>query len=661
MSGDTTMFHGLSGSKCANEPLPVEKQRLGGAGDVGSSATVAIPPENAAEFWGEQARALVSWSEGWTEVLSPHDEMSEARWFHGARLNVAYNCIDRHLARGRKNKAALIWQGDCNDDVRVYTYQMLYVEVSRFANVLKKHGVKKGDRVVVYLPMIPELPIAMLACARIGATHSVVFCGFSAVSLRQRIEDCGARVLVTADHVVRGGKILPLKTQVDQALSAFSQVATCIVVKRGEGDVPMAEGRDLWYHREINCNDIIPECEPVPMAADDPLFILYTSGSTGKPKGVVHCCGGYLLYALYSCRYVFSLEDDDTYWCTADIGWITGHTCTVYGPLGLGATTLMFEGIPSYPGPDRLWQIVEKYGVSIFYTAPTVIRALMRYGNEPAEIHDLSSLRILGSVGEPLNADAWRWYNSAIGREMLPIMDTWWQTETGGIMISSLPELGRGQGCAGGKPLPGIDAVILDENGDEAAIGVTGSLVIRRPWPGMLIGLFGDGREYLANYYKKFPGMFFTGDSGCRNVKDCLAITGRLDDVITISGHRIGTAEVESALVAHTSVAEAAVVAMPHPVKGQAIYAYVSVKADVGQDEGLIEELKGHVRDRIGAMATPDVIQLAGGLPKTRSGKIMRRVLRKIAAREFEDFGDTSALADPSIIADLIACRKGEG
>ncbi|WP_084553689.1 acetate--CoA ligase [Desulfopila aestuarii] len=654
------MFHGLSGKTRSDGPASAEIERRGGAGVRETKDTAMLFPEDAVRFWGEQAEALVSWSEGWSSVLSGEKEMSSVRWFDGAKLNVAYNCIDRHLARGRKNKAALIWQGDCNDDVRVFTYQMLHMEVSRFANVLKKYGVKKGDRVVIYLPMIPELPIAMLACARIGATHSVVFAGFSAVSLRQRIEDCGARLVITADHVVRGGKVLPLKTHIDQALSTLSQVLNCIVVKRGDGDVSMQEGRDLWYHREINCIDILPECEPEEMAADDPLFILYTSGSTGKPKGVVHCCGGYLVYTLYSCQYVFALHEDDTYWCTADIGWITGHTCTVYGPLGLGATTLMFEGIPSYPGPDRFWQIVEKYGVSIFYTAPTVIRALMRYGNEPAEIHDLSSLRILGSVGAPLNTDAWKWYNTVIGQELLPIMDTWWQTETGGIMISSLPELGGGQGCAGGKPLPGVDAVILDENGQEASVGVTGSLVIRHPWPGMLTGLFGDGREYLVNYYQKFPGMFFTGDSGCRNANGCLAITGRLDDVITISGHRIGTAEVESALVSHTSVAEAAVVAMPHPVKGQAIYAYVSVKDDVGQDDQLIEELKSHVRKQIGAIATPDVIQVAGGLPKTRSGKIMRRVLRKIAAKEYNDFGDTSALADPSIISDLIACRKNE-
>jgi len=656
MSGDTTMFHGLSGKKCTAEQAPIRKERCDGRDN--DAATHLFDDD--VRFWGEQAEALVTWSEKWTQILPKDYEMSSVRWFDGGKLNVTYNCVDRHLGRGRKNKAALIWQGDCNDEVRVFTYQMLYMEVSRFANVLKKHGVKKGDRVVIYLPMLPELPIAMLACARIGATHSVVFAGFSAASLRQRLEDCGARLVITADYVVRGGKIIPLKTQVDQALSGFSQVSTCIVVKRGDGDVPMQEGRDLWYHREINCNDIVPECEPEEMAADDPLFILYTSGSTGKPKGVVHCCGGYLVYALYCCQHVFALKEDDIYWCTADIGWITGHTCIVYGPLGLGATTLMFEGIPSYPGPDRLWQIVEKFGISIFYTAPTVIRALMRYGNEPAEIHDLSSLRILGSVGEPLNTDAWKWYNTVIGQEMLPIMDTWWQTETGGIMISSLPEIGGGQGCVGGKPLPGIDAAILDENGNETPVGKTGSLVIRRPWPGMLIGLFGGGNEYIADYYQKFPGMFLTGDSGFRNGKGCFAITGRLDDVIDISGHRIGTAEVESALVAHAAVAEAAVVAMPHPVKGQAIYAYVSVKDDVGQDKRLIEELKSHVRNRIGAIATPDVIQLAGGLPKTRSGKIMRRVLRKIAAREFEDFGDTSALADPSIISELIACRKKE-
>jgi len=658
MGDNSGMFHGLSLEDPNGKTVPVRRNRRVAAKASGYEDARKYLVDQPEDFWAEQAEALVSWSGKWTRVLSSEQGMSQTRWFVGGRLNVTYNCLDRHLQQGRKNKAALIWQGESDEDVRVYTYQMLHLEVCRFANVLKKHGVQKGDRVVLYLPMLPELPIAMLACARIGAPHSVVFAGFSAISLQQRILDCGARVVITADCVVRGGQILPLKKNVDEALAGCPQVTSCIVVKRGTGEVPMQGERDSWYHRELSSSDIGLQCEPEDMAAEDPLFILYTSGSTGRPKGVVHACGGYFVYALYSCRQVFSIKDDDTYWCTADIGWITGHTCTVYGPLGLGATSLMFEGIPSWPGPDRFWQIVEKYQVTVFYTAPTVIRILMRYGNEPADIHDLASLRFLGSVGEPLNADARTWYSQVVGQGRLPIIDTWWQTETGGIMIASPPIVAKEQGIYGGRPLPGIDVAILDEEGQDAPAGANGGLAIRQPWPGMLIGLFGNGQEFQNSYYRKYHGMFSTGDSACRDEDGNFIITGRLDDVINVSGRRIGTAEIESALVTHPSVAEAAVVAMPHPIKGQAIYAYISVKDEVSGSQQLLEELKYHVRRQIGPIAVPEIIQYARGLPKTRSGKIMRRVLRKIAAEEFDDFGDTSALADPSIISDLIAGKK---
>lgn len=609
-------------------------------------------------FWAEQAGSLVSWSEKWTRVMSSDRPMAEIQWFEGGRLNASYNCLDRHLQRGRRNKAAIIWQGEPDEAVRVYTYQMLHVEVCRFANVLKKHGIGKGDRVALYLPMIPELAVAMLACSRIGATHSVVFAGFSALSLRKRIQDCSARLVVTADNVLRGGRVLPLKTNVDEAVLECSCVETCLVVKRSGSETAMQEGRDFWYHREMKNPEISSDCEPVSMAAEDPLFILYTSGSTGVPKGVVHSTGGYLVYALYTCRSVFEINDDDVYWCTADIGWITGHSYILYGPLGLGATTLMFEGIPSFPGPDRYWQVVEKFRVSIFYTAPTVIRALMRYGNEPVDIHDISSLRLLGSVGEPISPDVWMWYHQVIGHGRLPIADTWWQTESGGIMISPLPHVTRLKPGSAAKPLPGIDAVILDDDGKPTGINEAGSLVIRRPWPGMLSGLFGDARQYRENYFNKYPGMYDTGDGARCDEDGYFWITGRFDDVINVSGHRLGTAEVESALVAHPSVAEAAVVGMPHSIKGQAIYAYITLKEKHLGTEELLVELREHVRKYIGPIATPDIIQYASGLPKTRSGKIMRRVLRRIAAHDFENLGDMSTLADPSIIADLIAGRK---
>ncbi|MFV0438627.1 MAG: acetate--CoA ligase [Desulfopila sp.] len=660
MGDESGMFHDLSPED--HDGKAAEAERVDGVGlsPVQEDTAVSQQTTGNESFWAEQAETLVSWSKRWTRTLAANQDMSRVRWFVGGRLNVAYNCLDRHLDDGRKNKAALIWQGEQEADVRVYTYQMLHREVCRFANVLKKLGLKKGDRIVCYLPMLPELVIAMLASARIGAVHSVVFAGFSAQSLRQRIIDCQACLVITADYASRGGQILPLKEIADEALAGCDQVTGCVVVQRGTGDVAMQDGRDTWYHREVNGSDIGLVCEPEEMTAEDPLFILYTSGSTGPPKGVVHSCGGYLVYALYSLQRTFSIKDDDTFWCTADIGWITGHTCTVYGPLGLGATSLMFEGIPSWPGPDRFWQIVEKYRVSVFYTAPTVIRVLMRYGTEPAEIHDLSSLRCLGSVGEPLNSDAREWYARVIGNGRLQVTDTWWQTETSGIMIAStVAEAVRGEN-PGGLPLPGVEMTVLDDQGQEVAAGGSGSLVVARPWPGMLTGLAGAAGEFFDTYYKKYPGKFSTGDCACRDGDGRFTVTGRFDDVIDVAGRRLGTGEIESAITTHPSVAEAAVVAMSHPIKGQVVYAYISVKDEVMAGPQLLAEIKDHVHRQIGSFAVPETIQYTRGLPKTRSGKIMRRVLRKIASAEYDDFGDTSTMADPSVIADLIAGKTGE-
>lgn len=605
-------------------------------------------------FWAERAEELVSWTQKWQNVAVFDYDKPEFRWFDGAKLNVCYNCIDRHIEAGNRNKAALIWQGEPQEDVRAFTYQMLLTEVSRFANVLKNHGIRKGDRVMMYMPMVPELAVAMLACCRIGAVHCVVFAGFSSVSLRNRIDDCKPRVLITADGVIRAGKKFPLKPNVDEALVESDFVESCIVVKRAGLDIEMTDRRDTWYHREMMANDLENECAPVEMSSTDPLFILYTSGSTGKPKGVVHSSGGYLLYAMHSCQWVFDTRDDDIHWCTADIGWITGHTYTLYGPLGLGATSVMFEGIPSYPGPDRYWQVVEKFGISTFYTAPTVIRALMRYGNEPVDIHNVSSLRLLGSVGEPINPEVWMWYYTNVGKMSLPLLDTWWQTESGGILISPLPYQTQLKPGSATLPLPGIDAVILKDNGDEAEPNEGGHLVIRRPWPGMFQGVFGDRERYRQIYFERYAGMYDTADGARRDEDGYFWLMGRLDDVINVSGHRLGTAEIESVLVSHSKVAEAAVVGMPHPVKGQAIYAYITLNENIAESDELLEELRLHVRKQIGPIAAPDQLQYAEGLPKTRSGKIMRRVLKQIAADDIDDFGDTSALADPAVIEDLI-------
>ncbi len=608
------------------------------------------------KFWGERAEQL-DWFKKWDKVRVSDFANGKHEWFVGGKLNVSYNCIDRHLKTWRKNKAALIWEGEPEGERITYTYQDLYYEVCRFANVLKKHGVKKGDRVSIYLPMIPQLPISLLACARIGAIHNVVFGGFSAEALRDRIQDCGSDTLICCDGYYRSGKVVNAKVNADTALADCPDVKRAFVVKRVNADVKMVEGRDYWWHDEVKAPDISAVCEPEVMDAEDPLFILYTSGSTGKPKGVLHTTAGYLLFVTQTFKWIFDYKDEDTFWCTADIGWVTGHSYIVYGPLASGATSLMYEGVPTFPKPDRFWEIVEKYRVNIFYTAPTALRALMRDGDDWPNKRDMSSLRLLGTVGEPINPEAWMWYYNVIGKGRCPIVDTWWQTETGGILITPLPGAMAIKPGSASLPFPGVELAILREDGTPVEVNEGGYLVIKQPWPGLMRGVYGDPGRFKETYFVRFPGVYTTGDGARQDEDGFYWLMGRIDDVINVSGHRIGTAEVESALVSHAKVAEAAVVGMPHEIKGQGIYAYVTLKAGEAKSDELKKELVAHVRKEIGPIATPDKIQFADGLPKTRSGKIMRRVLVKIASGKTDELGDTSTLADPTVVDDLVSGR----
>ncbi len=609
-------------------------------------------------FWGDMATQNLTWFKKWDKVLDYDFNKPYIKWFAGGKLNASYNCLDRFINTPTRNKAAIIWEAD-DGSYKTYTYQQLFMEVNRFANVLKKLGIRKGDRVTIYLPMIPELAIAMLACARIGAIHSIVFGGFSATALRDRIQDCQSSLVITADKGVRGGKFVPLKTNNDAAVEECPTVQKVIVVKRGDGEVAMKPGRDIWWHDEMASAEIKNYCEPEQMDAEDPLFILYTSGSTGKPKGVLHTTGGYCLYTNLTFRYIFDYHEEDIHFCTADIGWVTGHSYIVYGPLSNGATSLMFEGVPTYPNPGRFWSIVEKHRVNIFYTAPTVIRALMREGEKWVESCDLSSLRVLGSVGEPINPEAWMWYHIHVGKEKLPIVDTWWQTETGGILITPLPGAMTLKPGSATRPFFGVVPSVLKDDGTPAGANEGGKLIIEKPWPGMLRGTYGDpeNKRIKEVYFSQYAGKYFTGDGARVDEDGDYWLMGRIDDVINISGHRLGTAEVESALVSHELVAEAAVVGYPHDIKGEGIYAYVTLNQGIEPTDALKKILIGHVRTVIGPIATPDKLQFAPGLPKTRSGKIMRRILRKIAHNQVDELGDTSTLADPSVVENLVKER----
>ncbi len=610
--------------------------------------------EDSDNFWAEQAEESLTWFKKWDKVQEWDFHTAEIKWFEGGKLNVAYNCLDRHLDK-RGDQTAIIWEGDNPTEDKKISYRELHTEVCKLGNVLKSRGIKKGDRVCIYMPMIPEASIAMLACARIGAIHSVVFGGFSPDSLSGRILDSDCQTVITADEGVRGGKAIPLKANTDKALESCPNVHTVLTVKRTGGNINWNESRDVWYHDLMQ--DASSDCPAEEMDAEDPLFILYTSGSTGKPKGVLHTTGGYLLFSAITHKYVFDYHEGEIYWCTADVGWVTGHTYIVYGPLANGATTLMFEGIPNYPDNSRFWQVIDKHQVNSFYTAPTALRALMRAGDEPVKKTSRQSLRVIGSVGEPINPEAWEWYYHVVGDTRCPVVDTWWQTETGGHLITPLPgahALKPGSAC---RPFFGVEPAIVDADGNIIEGEGSGNLVITRPWPGIMRDIYGDHQRFIDTYFKTYPGMYFTSD-GCRRDADGYYwITGRVDDVLNVSGHRLGTAEIESGLVLHPKVAEAAVVGYPHDIKGQGIYAYVTLMAGIKESDDLKKELVQLVRKEIGAIATIDIIQWAPALPKTRSGKIMRRILRKVATNEVDQVGDISTLADPSVVEHLVENR----
>ena len=609
-------------------------------------------------FWAEHGKRI-DWIQPYTKVsdVSYNKPDVHIRWYEDGTLNASANCLDRHLAT-RGDQTAILWEGDDPADAKHVTYAELHEEVCRFANALKARGVKKGDRVTIYMPMVPEAAVAMLACTRIGAIHSVVFGGFSPDALAGRIQDCASTVVITADEGIRGGRPIPLKANTDKALASCPDCTTCFVVRRTGADIAWQDGRDVWYHEAVAAADA--DCPPEEMSAEDPMFILYTSGSTGKPKGVLHTTGGYMVYASMTHHYVFDYQDGDVYWCTADVGWVTGHSYILYGPLANGATTLMFEGVPTYPDSGRFWQVVEKHKVTIFYTAPTAIRALMREGDGPVKTWDRSSLRLLGSVGEPINPEAWMWYHEVVGDGRCPIVDTWWQTETGGILITPLPGATTTKPGSATLPFFGIDPVLVDNENNELTGATEGNLCINKSWPGQMRTVYGDHQRFIDTYFSTFEGRYFSGDGARRDEDGYYWITGRVDDVLNVSGHRMGTAEIESALVAHPKVAEAAIVGYPHDIKGQGIYAYVTLNIGEDPSDALHTELRQWVRQEIGPIASPDLLQWAPGLPKTRSGKIMRRILRKIAADDFAELGDTSTLADPSVVDDLIDNRQNK-
>ena len=607
-------------------------------------------------FWGDMASEFLSWEQPWDKVMEFDFRKGEAAWFAGGKLNVSYNCIDRHLPE-RADQTALIWEGDDPADSKHITYGELKDHVCKLSNALKSRGVKKGDRVCIYMPMIPEAAYAMLACTRIGAVHSIVFGGFSPEALKDRIQDSDCQTVITADEGVRGGRTVPLKINADKALEACPNVHTCLVVQRTGGDVAWTEGRDVWYHELVDGQST--DCAPEPMDAEDPLFILYTSGSTGKPKGVLHTTGGYLLQAAMTFKYAFDYREGEIYWCTADVGWVTGHSYIVYGPLANGAITLMFEGIPTYPDAGRCWEVIDKHQVNTFYTAPTAIRALQAVGDEPVTRSSRASLRLLGTVGEPINPEAWTWYHQVVGDGRCPIVDTWWQTETGGHMITPLPGATPLKPGSATFPFFGVDLALLNEDGSEVEGAGSGYLVVKSSWPGQIRSVYGDHKRMIETYFSNYPGYYFTGDGATRDEDGYYWITGRVDDVLNVSGHRMGTAEVESALVLHDDIAEAAVVGFPHDIKGQGIYAYVTPMQGVEPSEELRQELIQLCVKEIGPIAKPDIIQWAPGLPKTRSGKIMRRILRKIAENELDSLGDISTLADPSVVESLVENRPG--